>query len=244
MDIGVKDGYALSRGGANLIIGGVASTLNTPALIASKFSFNESNIKKMEIVNNDVYLKVNTTYSINRQAFFYNNQITFFQDLGQLCTRINREALSHTGNRLGDFTFYGTFIEGNAFDGYKGTKLIMPNYNVKLEGSRFRDFQCFEFIAPLATAIDYSAFENQFKPTTRIEIPGVTALNSKCFTRFRELNYLDARSVQTIAFDAFNDAATNNGTAFFPIFHATSNNGNPHSSIQFLINKNWTINYV
>ncbi|WP_422389328.1 leucine-rich repeat protein [Flavobacterium ginsenosidimutans] len=65
---------------SNTFIGGVASTLNTPALIASKLGLNASQIKNFTVVGNDIHFSINVSYQIPSNAFNGNNNITYYND--------------------------------------------------------------------------------------------------------------------------------------------------------------------
>ena len=68
---------------ANLILGGVASTINTKALLAANFTFTENEVIFFKIVGNDVYATINNTNytdvspGANLGAFRENQDITF-----------------------------------------------------------------------------------------------------------------------------------------------------------------------
>lgn len=71
----------------NLYIGGVASTINTPELLAAKFqnypsgtSFSALNIQNFAIVGSDIKCTVIADYSIRDSAFSNNSLITYYID--------------------------------------------------------------------------------------------------------------------------------------------------------------------
>lgn len=66
---------------ANTFIGGVAATLNTPALIAARIGVQTSRIKSFKIVGSDIeFAVIGGTYNFGNGAFNGNTDITYFDD--------------------------------------------------------------------------------------------------------------------------------------------------------------------
>ncbi|MFC0781223.1 leucine-rich repeat protein [Flavobacterium sp. HJSW_4] len=81
----------------NTFIGGVAATINTPALIASKLGISVSRIKGFSIVGNDIQFAITGgNYIIPQSAFRTNADITYYNDAGGLVTRLNPHAFGST----------------------------------------------------------------------------------------------------------------------------------------------------
>ena len=74
----------------NTIIGGVASTISTKALLATKLGIAESEIRIFEIVGSDVHANIKGTYILSGYNFQNNTSITSFIDMGDLCTIVGR----------------------------------------------------------------------------------------------------------------------------------------------------------
>ncbi len=80
--------YGKKRGGApNTFIGGVASVINTPALLAAKLQnypsrspFSAANITNFTIVGSDIECYIGVDYQIAGNAFFNNTLITYYED--------------------------------------------------------------------------------------------------------------------------------------------------------------------
>ena len=80
----------------NLIIGGVGGTITSKALLASKFTFTESEVLLFKVFNNDVYAYINVEYNLNTSAFNADNNITYFIDKGKLINTGNQSFLNAT----------------------------------------------------------------------------------------------------------------------------------------------------
>ncbi|MDP5201127.1 leucine-rich repeat protein, partial [Flavobacterium sp. DG2-3] len=64
----------------NTFIGGIAGTINTPTLLATKIGVAASQIKDFKVVGNDIHFKINIIYQIPSNAFNGNTNITYFND--------------------------------------------------------------------------------------------------------------------------------------------------------------------
>ena len=75
--------YGNKKGGIpNTFIGGVASTINTPALLATKLGINVSRITVFSVVGSDIKCSVSGNYTMSGTAFTNNLQITYYIDNG------------------------------------------------------------------------------------------------------------------------------------------------------------------
>jgi len=96
--------YKSVSNGTNTEIGGIASTISTPALLAAKLGILESRITNFSIVGSDVKCKITGSYVIPASAFYINSSITYYLDYGNLVSDIQDQAFFQTAN----FT-YGIF---------------------------------------------------------------------------------------------------------------------------------------
>ena len=72
---------------STLAIGGVAGTINTPALLAAKFTFIEAQVVAFTIVGNDIYATINNAnYEFVANAFLNNGSITFIRETTSIIT--------------------------------------------------------------------------------------------------------------------------------------------------------------
>ncbi len=82
--------------GFNTEIGGVASTISTPALLASKLAIDVSRISNFAIVGSDIKCKITGSYtSVN---FNGDTSITYFDDKDGLITDLMSFAFENTPN--------------------------------------------------------------------------------------------------------------------------------------------------
>lgn len=216
MDIGVKDGYALSSGGINLIIGGIALTHNTPALIASKFSFSENDIKKMELVNNDVHLQIDIPYTINNSAFFGDTDITFFNDFTNKLNIVQNGAFENSRIRnfttTSNFYIYGAAFQRSWLQNFEGTNLG------RIQRGAFQ--RCYSLRKLIIPGTVIGLLQNIFFDCSNLVEIDISSLT------FTEANA-----------ESFNSVAQN-GTIKIPIKYQNT------PTVNNLIAKNWTINYV
>jgi len=68
----------------NTEIGGVAATISTPALLATKLGISVGSISNFTIVGSDIKCKITGTYAMN--AWSNNTSITYFRDINNLVT--------------------------------------------------------------------------------------------------------------------------------------------------------------
>lgn len=89
--MGVFKKYAFAKRRAykqNTFIGGVAATINTPALLASRIqivgwtAFNPNNIKNFEVRGNDIRCSIIEDFILTQDSFGYNSGCTYFVDKG------------------------------------------------------------------------------------------------------------------------------------------------------------------
>jgi len=72
----------------NTFIGGVASTINTPALLATKLGIDVSRITNFSIVGSDIKCRITGSYAIPNASFRNNTSITYFNDVEGLVTSL------------------------------------------------------------------------------------------------------------------------------------------------------------
>lgn len=76
----------------NTEIGGVASTISTPALLATKLGIDVSRITNFSIVGSDIKCKITGSYGIPASAFLSNVNISYYEDVGGLVNYIGNES--------------------------------------------------------------------------------------------------------------------------------------------------------
>jgi hypothetical protein len=80
----------------NTFIGGVAATIYTPQLLATKLAIDVSRITNFSVLGFDIKCKITGSYALPNQVFISSNEITFFSDVDGLVSS------------LGESAFYGT----------------------------------------------------------------------------------------------------------------------------------------
>lgn len=99
--------------GTNTEIGGVALTISTPALLATKLGISVGAISNFSIVGSDIKCKITGSYSIPIQAFEYDANITYYLDNDNLVTQLNSKAFYYASN-FSNFKLEGvTSISGD-----------------------------------------------------------------------------------------------------------------------------------
>lgn len=127
--MGVFKKYAFAKRRAykqNTFIGGVAGTINTKALLASKLGISEANIKMFEVRGSDIRAHISSSYTLLFESF-YGLNMTYFVDKNGLVTNNN-------GGTRGTNKFKGYFpgiineITPAIFqNGFQGKTLILKN---------------------------------------------------------------------------------------------------------------------
>lgn len=80
--------YKAVSNGTNTEIGGVASTISTPALLSAKLGILESRITNFTIVGSDIKCKITGSYTIPVNAFVTPSTLTYYIDSDFLITSI------------------------------------------------------------------------------------------------------------------------------------------------------------
>lgn len=115
----------------NTFIGGVADTLYTPELLASKLAINVSRISHFSVLGNDIKCKITGQYEIPVVCFSGNVSITSFVDSDNLVTDIKGGAFRDCPKLKGSLYFGGvvnlTGTGGEVFSNSGITDVIMPN---------------------------------------------------------------------------------------------------------------------
>jgi hypothetical protein len=66
----------------NTFIGGVAGTINTPALLAPRLNLDVKYIKSFKVVGNDIECAVIVNYSVGWYQWRDNPDLTYYKDYG------------------------------------------------------------------------------------------------------------------------------------------------------------------
>jgi hypothetical protein len=132
----------------NTFIGGVASTINTASLLATKIQISTSRITSFSVVGNDIQCKIDGTYAMPVSAFEglpntnNNAGITFYIDAQNICISLGVGSFSSNQQQMliTEINFGGVISVGyGSFLGYPSRsfikKIILPQATT-LNGSK------------------------------------------------------------------------------------------------------------
>ncbi|SHH27617.1 leucine-rich repeat domain-containing protein [Flavobacterium defluvii] len=171
---------------ANTFIGGVATTLNTPALIASKLGLPIARIKSFTIVQDDIqFAVIGGSYTIAPNAFSNQNSLTYFNDAAGLVKQINSQAFFNCINAvnynfpnveviIGDLTVAakGTFAFNTSLTTFSAPSLI----TIKSTYTFHNCTSLINFHAPLL--INFESTSYTFNSCTKLTTLTTGILNS------------------------------------------------------------------
>ena len=160
----------------NTFIGGVGSTINTPALLAAKLSIGSASIQNFQVVGNNIECLIEVDYLFVNSAFSSNSSITYYIDVD------NKILNFGWGVSFGFSAFYATenlehFIAGgnvtsiarNFFYGDRKVKEYYFKNLTDIDNASFASLDTgFKIYLPVATSIYSLAF------STGASLAGVT----------------------------------------------------------------------
>lgn len=162
-------GRAVAPVTTNTEIGGVASTISTPALLAAKLGILESRISNFSIVGSDIQCRITGSYGIPVSAFANNSNLTYFTDLEGVVTSLGASSFSNqtTTNVLKSVYFpNATFIGNSCF--------YTANF-----GSPTMDYIYIPRCISLGTSVGIDGvFSNDGNPILRLYIHPSLAINN------------------------------------------------------------------
>lgn len=223
MDIGVKDGYALSGNKINTIIENVANVINSPsAFVAKTKDIVISDIKSFEIVNNDIYLTIKKPYYIDNRAF-RDTDVTNYYDLNDLVTGIGTDV------------FYNTPIQNLEF---KNLNFIDGFYNFRYANQI--DTVKFPALKTFSTRGQNVFFQSGLK---RLLLDSCERIRGVNFQKANRLQQIYAPNCTAIGGSSFNSIKSGTEITVNQVLE-TSNDGSPHPELVYAINRGCTVNYV
>jgi len=111
----------------NTEIGGVAASLGTPALLASKLAIDVSRITGFSVVGSDIKCKITGSYPLPIDCFRGNNNITYYKDTDNLVNYIGNDAFTLT-TKMKRIDFDGVLSIGtNIQSSSEITEVILRN---------------------------------------------------------------------------------------------------------------------
>lgn len=241
----------------NTIIGGVASTISTKALLATKLGIAESIIKRFDIVGSDVQAHISADYDIGSDSFLNNSSITHYNDIDSRVKNVSSQAFrgssiiwfkSNSCNVFSNDSFRSCLN----FENCNTPSLHTLGTNVFNSSNKLKDLThsittfgttCFSgVIIPIlnlntTTLISGNGFFFNAK-CTQIHLANITAISnvSQVFSGTINLELIDIKKVKIFGSDS--TASTNTfstmkiGCEIRANIHlATSNSGSPNATI-------------
>ena len=206
-----------SKKSLNTFIGGVASTISTKSLLATKLGISTSAISNFSIDGNDIRCNILVNYDIPSSAFAGNTDITYFNDSNGLVNTINNTAfLGCTALSYVEFPNVTNIISSSS-GGINGTfqnctsltSFIAPKL-VTLSGTGSAFLGCTSLISlsfPLSnTSIPIGTFYN-CSSLTLVDININGAVDNIAFagTKITSINLSNATSIGN---DCFSNVTT------------------------------------
>lgn len=145
----------------NTFIGGVASTINTSALLATKLAIDVSRITGFSVVGSDIKCKITGSYSIPSGAFNNDTSLTYYYDNDSLITTINNNGFNGATN-FSDFKFNGvtSLASTYAFLYTKNNTIALPNSTSVVSYSLDIGQRPTAFYIPRCTSLGSSSANN------------------------------------------------------------------------------------
>lgn len=169
-----KDSY-------NTYIGGVAATLGTPALLATKLGISTANISGFSIVGADIKCTISVSYSIPNSAFYQNTNITSYLDLGNKVTELLYYAFREASN-LSAVQFNAVYKARNSALAFTAISVVnLPMLTVIEEDNILRDCYNLTYVnLPIFSGILNGTFRN-CTSLLSVNIPLVSEFNEHVF---------------------------------------------------------------
>lgn len=173
---------------SNTFIGGVSSTLNTPALIAGKLGITTSRIKSFKVIGNDIEFHISGgSYIVQPSCFFNNTDITYFHDSDGNVTSVGYASFSGCRNI---------------------TSVIMPNLQ-SAEGSGYASSGAFcgcvnlvLFSAPKLVSVGSYVFQS-CSMISNFDFPLLTEIRGAAFSGCSNLETITTGNVSVLAGGSF-----------------------------------------
>ena len=201
----------------NTFIGGIAETINTPALLATKIGVSASQIKNFKVVGNDIQFKINIIYQIPSNAFNGNTNITYFNDSEGYVKSLGTRSFYNCTSLL-DFTADSlesiadsAFYNCKSITSYSFPKVTaIDSQSIGALGTFRNNTSLLSFHAPLLTSITGTGrcFEGASKMTAFYapNLAGSIALAS--FSGCAALNEFTVGPITSIGGGCFSDCSS------------------------------------
>ncbi|MBW1655001.1 leucine-rich repeat protein, partial [Flavobacterium quisquiliarum] len=193
---------------ANTFIGGVARTINTPALLAAKLSLSASRITDFKILGDNIQCNITGgNYSVPLNCFANNTSVTYFYDNEGLVTFIGGAAFSNCSNLTGvKFKNWTSTNGGNTFNNcFKLQTVDFSSLQSITHGNTFYNCRLLEnswFDWTSFTALSDGTFTGCTNLTGSITLLMSGTLGVNCFKETKITSFV-ANNITTINYGAF-----------------------------------------
>jgi len=148
----------------NTFIGGVASTINTPSLLAAKLGISSTVISNFSIVGSNIKCNISGSYTIQNAAFSGDTSVTYYLDNDSLVTRLGANCFNGT-TMINSIKFNGVTSTGiNVIAASNVKEVILLNLLTTDDGSFQNAVNCKTYYIPKSnlgtTALNNSVFLN------------------------------------------------------------------------------------
>lgn len=159
----------------NTFIGGMATILSTPALLATKLGINEQRVKIFEVRGNDIRCCIVGSYVLPFDCFYYFSPTYFYDNSGNITNDLGGMRGINSDSFVGYFPGIINQTSTAVFqDGFKKKTIIMPNCtslpdNYAGNGSG----QLVTLVIPKCTSIGSSKLRNNvlIYPNYKVFVP-------------------------------------------------------------------------
>jgi hypothetical protein len=218
--------------------------LKLPSLKNLDITFNDMiNIEEYEFPSLE-HIDCRSFGSNNSNIFVVPPSVTSIGTLNKF-NNFDEDAFVNVTELGGEFPFKG--IQNLTSIKQLDPDLIKNNVSSSYSRSLMFDLLSLEgeFELPLVTSLNGIFAFYRAQSITSLKLQNVTEINASSVFKQggQSLSYLDIRKCNTITSSNIFSSFSNNGTLEAHIDLKTSNSGAVYENIQFLIDKNWTVNW-
>jgi hypothetical protein len=205
--------FGKSKYKPNTFIGGVAATINTPALIAAKLGILATRIKTFNVIGNDIEFAIIGSYEIPVNMFLNDTNITFYNDRDGLCLKIRYGCFSGSTSlvwvnfpEVKDIISSTWEASGNFYGCINLTTVSIPKFTYNVANSNFYIFSNCQALEHLYFPLyngpigPYMFYNTKSLSSLAISVTGSVGQNAFSNTK---LAYIDFSNVTDVGVQAF-----------------------------------------
>ena len=132
----VRQNFATGNPTANTFIGGVSSTISTPALLATKLGISGSRISNFKVVGSDIQCRISGSYAIPGYSFYFISSpyapASYYKDIDGLVTSVGYWAFYYGGSNgalTSDIEFKNAITLAASVFSTGGKRILLKNAN-------------------------------------------------------------------------------------------------------------------